>query len=77
MDGIFYTVIRLFIKNGSETHSVEIKQDRESAVQRFFNVLAADLADSGITYNACHVMDSNGLMIESRVFDRRAAEVEE
>lgn len=74
MDGIFYTVIRQFFKGEAETHSMEVKADREAAVQRFFNIIAADLADSAITYNAAFVIDSNGQMIEGRVFDRRTEE---
>ena len=73
---MFYTVIRQFFKGENETHSMEIKTDRETAVQRFFNILAADLADSTITYNAAYIIDSNGLMIEGRVFDRRTQEGE-
>ena len=74
---MFYTVIRQFFKGENETHSMEVKTDKDAAIQRFFNILAADLADSTITYNACYVIDSNGMVIEGRVFDRRAAEVEE
>ena len=73
---MFYTVIRQFFKGENETHSMEIKTDREAAVQRFFNILAADLADNTITYNAAYIIDSNGLMIEGRVFDRRTQEGE-
>ena len=73
---MFYTVIRQFFKGENETHSMEIKTDKETAVQRFFNILAADLADSTITYNAAYIIDSNGLMIEGRVFNRRTQEGE-
>lgn len=71
MEGIFYNVIRQFFKGETETHSMEVKADRDTAVQRFFNILAADLADAAITYNSAFVIDSNGVMIEGRVFDRR------
>lgn len=66
---MFYTVVRQFFKNGTETHSMEIKQTRGEALQRYFNIIAADLADSAITYNAAYIIDSNGLMIEGRVFN--------
>jgi len=66
----FYTVVRQFFKNGKETHSMEIKQDREEAILRYFSIISADLGDPDITYNAVYVIDSNGLMIEGRVFDR-------
>lgn len=67
---MFFTVVRQFFKNGTETHSMEIKENREAAIQRYFNIIATDLADAAITYNACYIIDSNGLMIEGRVFDR-------
>lgn len=68
---MFYTVIRQFFKGENETHSMEVKADYDSALQRYFNIIAADLADSTITYNAAYIIDSNGAMIEGRVFDRR------
>jgi hypothetical protein len=71
---MFYTVIRQFYKGATETHSVEVKADKDAALQRYFNIIAADLADATITYNAAYIIDSNGLMIEGRVFDRREAE---
>lgn len=74
---MFYTVIRQFFKGDTETHSMEVKDSKDAAVQRYFNILAADLADSAITYNAAYIIDSNGLMIEGRVFDRRESEVQE
>ena len=73
----FYTVVRKFYKGTAETHSMEDKPDKDSALQRFFNIIAADLADASITYNACYIIDSNGVMIEGRVFDRRTTEQEE
>ena len=75
---MFWTVVRQFFKGTAETHSMEIKQSKEEAIQRFFNILAADLDNKEITWNAAYVIDSTGLMIEGRVFDRRqTAETEE
>lgn len=71
MEGMFYIVVRQYFKGDTETHSVEVKDTKEAAVQRFFNIIATDLAAADITWNAAYVIDSNGLMIESRVFDRR------
>jgi len=71
---MFYTVVRQFFKGETETHSMEVKTDRDAAIQRYFNILAADLADETITYNAAYIIDSNGLMIEGRVFDRHVPE---
>ena len=75
---MFWSIVRQFYKGTAETHSVEVKADKDAALQRFFNIIAADLADASITYNACYIIDSNGTMIEGRVFDRRqTAETEE
>lgn len=71
MDGMFFQIVRVFFKGDKETHSVEFKSDRNEAIQRYFNIIAADLANAEITYNAAYIIDSNGLMLEGRVFDRR------
>lgn len=71
---MFYTVVRQFFKGENETHSMEVKASKEEAVQRFFAILSADLLDNTISYNAAYVIDSTGLMIEGRVFDRRPKE---
>lgn len=67
---MFFTVIRQFFKDNTETHSVEVKQSLIEARKRFFGIIAADLNDADITYQAAYIIDSNGLMIEGRVFDR-------
>lgn len=67
---MFFTVVRQFFKGNTETHSVEVKQSLEEARKRFFGIIAADLNDADITYQAAYIIDSNGLMIEGRVFDR-------
>lgn len=73
---MFYTVIRQYFKGDSETHSMEIKEDRTEAIQRYYNILAADLQNAEITWNAAYIIDSTGLMIEGRVFDRSTTESE-
>lgn len=77
MPNKFYSVIRQFYKNGTETHSVEPKAEKLEAIQRFFNIIAADLADPDIEYNAAYIIDSDGVMLEARVFDRREIPVQE
>lgn len=67
---MFFTVVRQFFKGNTETHSVEVKQSLEEARKRFFGIIATDLNDADITYQAAYIIDSNGLMIEGRVFDR-------
>lgn len=66
----FYSVIRIFFKGDVETHSVEHKSTLLDAQKRYFNIIAADLASEDITYQAAYIIDSNGMMVEGRVFDR-------
>ena len=69
MDG--FSIVRIFCKGAAETHSIEFRDTLLEAQQRFFNIVAADLANAEITYQACYIIDANGLMLEGRVFDRR------
>lgn len=71
---MFYSVIRIFFKGDAETHSVQQFDALKDAQKRYFNIIASDLADDSITYQSCYIIDSNGLMMEGRVFDRREAE---
>ena len=74
MNEKFYTVIRQFYKNGAETHSMEIKASYEDALKRYFSIIATDLNDAEITYQATYIIDSTGLMMEQRVFNRVTTE---
>lgn len=74
MESIFYTVVRQFFKGEAETHSMEVKETLEEARKRYFNVIASDLNTEDITWQAAYIIDSNGLMVEGRVFDRRESE---
>ena len=69
---LFYTIVRQFFKGSAETHSVEIKQDFKAAEQRWLSILAADLDNKDITWNACYIIRSDGVMIEGRVYDEAA-----
>lgn len=77
MNEKFFTVIRQFYKNGAETHSMEVKTSFEDALKRYFSIIATDLNDSDITYQAAYIVDSNGLMMEQRVFNRVAVAAQE
>ena len=66
----FYSVVRIFFKGEAEAHSVEHKSTLLDAQKRYFNVIAADLANEDITYQAAYIIDSSGMMVEGRVFDR-------
>lgn len=74
MDG--YAIVRIYYKGEAETHSVEYRDTLLDAQQRFFNIVAADLANADITYQACYIIDANGLIREGRVFDRRPPQPE-
>ena len=74
---MFFTVIRQFFKGDAETHSVEVKATLEDARKRYFGIIAADLNDADITWQAAYIIDSNGLMVEGRVFDRRGVDAEQ
>lgn len=68
-----YQIIRIFVKNEQETHSVEFKDDYIEAQQRYYNIIAADLGNPDVTYQAAYLINSQGLMLEGKVFDRRVA----
>ena len=74
---MFYTVVRQFFKGAEETHSMEVKQTLQEAMQRYFNIIAADLGTPDITWQFTAIIDSNGQMLEGRVFDRRTVDAEQ
>ena len=74
---VFYQVFRIFIKkDGTHTHSIEYKDDYKAALQRYFNIIAADLANVDIVYNAAYLIDYRGSMHRHEVFDNRPPEPE-
>lgn len=68
---MFYQVIRIFFKGATKSNSVEYFDDSNSALQRYFNIIAADLANAEVTYNAAYLIDNGGTVIRRDVFDRR------
>lgn len=62
-----YAVLRVRVKDGQRSTSVEYKSYDE-AIKRYFAILAADLNDETVTYNMCTIVDSNGYIIEARSF---------
>ena len=68
---MFIQVIRIFFKGETKSHSVEYFNDYNSALQRYFNVIAADLANDQVTYNAAYLIDDGGNLMRKDVFDRR------
>lgn len=71
---MFYQVIRIFFKGATKSNSVEYYDNYESALQRYFNIIAADLANAEVTYNAAYLIDNGGNTIRKEVFDRREEE---
>ena len=77
MEGIFYLVMRCFIKQGVESHSVEQKATYAEAQKRFYSILDADVNNDQIEYISAYVINSSGGVEDWKVIDRRAAETEE
>lgn len=72
MGEYFYIVTRIFFKGDNETHSVQIFTDSRQATQRFYNIIAADLADNAITYQFASICDNCGSnLLNPVVYDRR------
>lgn len=69
---MFFQVIRIFFKGDNKSNSVEYFDDYELALQRYFNIIAADLANAEVTYNAAYLIDNGGSVIRHEVFDRRS-----
>ena len=68
-----FTVIRISFKGEAETHSVQFFDTYLEAQQRYYNIIAADLASADITYQAAYIINAGGLMLDGKVFDRRPA----
>ncbi|MBQ2527537.1 MAG: hypothetical protein II544_02175, partial [Spirochaetales bacterium] len=58
-----FAIIRIFYKGDKETHSVEFKDSYFEAQQRYYNIIAADLANPDITYQAAYIINAAGLML--------------
>lgn len=71
---MFYQVIRVFFKGATKSNSIEYFDAYDPALQRYFNIIAADLANAEVTYNAAYLIDNGGNMIRKEVFDRREEE---
>ena len=76
MNELFYLVMRCFIKQGTESHSVEKKDNYPDAQKRFYSILDADVNNDQIEYISAYVLDSNGAMMDWKVIDRRTTEQE-
>lgn len=52
-----YHIIRINYKDDVETHSIEQRETYREAVQRFHNIIAADLGNQSVTYCMTLVLD--------------------
>lgn len=68
---MFFQVIRIFFRGENKSNSVEYFNDYDAALQRYFNIIAADLANAEVTYNSAYLIDNGGNVIRKEIFDRR------
>lgn len=66
----FYTVIEKQVNNGTPA-TLATHYDSETAALAAFYTICAAAAVSTIEYHAAHIIRSDGIMTEGRVFDRR------
>lgn len=71
-----FQIIRIFVKDGTESHSIEYKETYLEAQQRYYNIIATDLANEAVTYQAAYIINCDGLMLDGKVFDRTPVESE-
>lgn len=68
---VFYTTIENQIRNdGSKGLLYDHYDTYEAALAKLYTILAA-AAVSGIPYHSGHIMRSDGILTDGRVFDRR------
>ena len=67
----FYTTIENQVRqDGSKGLLYDHYDNLDDALAKLYTILAA-AAKSGIPYHSGHIMRSDGIVIEGRVFDRR------
>jgi hypothetical protein len=73
---LFYTTIENQVRNdGSRGLLYDHFDDETRAYAKYYTVCAA-AAVSEIPYHAAHIIRSDGIMIEGKVFDRRSVDPE-
>lgn len=69
--GYFYTTIENQLReDGSRGLLYEHYTDYNAALAKLYTILAAAVT-SGIPYHSGHIMRSDGILTDGRVFDRR------
>lgn len=72
----FYTTIENQVRNdGSKGLLYDHYEDENAAYAKYYTVCAA-AAVSEIPYHSAHLIRSDGIMIEGKVFDRRSDDPE-
>ena len=71
----FYTVLEVQ-NNGTPAAIPTIYNDEAAAYAKYYTVLAA-AAVSEVAYHACHIIRSDGIMIEGKVFYHSEPELAE
>ena len=67
---MFYTVLEIQVQNGIKSCIPVIYDNINGAYSKFYTILAS-ASVSEIEYASAHIIRSDGLMIEGKVFDRR------
>ena len=76
MGDIFYTTIENQVRpDGSKGLLYDHFDNETQAYAKLYTILAA-AAVSEIPYHSAHILRSDGIMIQGRVFDRRSSEQE-
>ena len=69
---MMYFVTRVnFNQSGTQSNSIQMFTDLVAAQKRFYNLLAADIDNGNYQYELVQIVDENGLVLMSQVFDNR------
>lgn len=55
-----YYIIRIFFRGENESHSIESRDEYRAALTRYYNIIAADLANTQNTYCLAMLLNSKG-----------------
>lgn len=67
---MFFAVIRIFFKGETRSNSIEYFDNIINAEARYHNIIATDLQNAEVTYQATYIIDNGGNMLEHAIFDR-------
>ncbi len=75
MPELFFQVVRVFFKGTAETpvpaQSVQYYASYQEAEKRFYVLIAPYITSADSIYHGAYIIDSNGIVREKKVFDRR------